>query len=218
MRVHDFHSNTLSTIFLSMFQSIRLKSQRRTSRRRELVRKLEAVEKGQQEISALVASLVAAEIKELETIGELRDDLRPSWIAWTQAAILFALSAVILLYAARATVNESSISYNVYSLHQEAQAERTIAFEGTVAYLANPSRNQGDMPSVFNSALKQLRAADNVDAEADGFENGISGEQLRTQITLGLGSAFFGAVAAWILTQLLTWLRWKRKVKPTGSA
>src|SRR2546429_519382 len=120
-----------------MFQSIRLKCQRRTNRRREFRKKLEAVEKGQQEISAIMASLVTVEAKVLEIVTEQRNELRPSWMAWAQALGLFVLSAAILSYGIVTTVDESSISYNVSSLHQAAQSERTIAFEGVVAYLAN---------------------------------------------------------------------------------
>lgn len=126
-----------------------------------------------------------AETEVLKAINEYRDDLRPSWLAWAQAFILFILSAGLIYYASVTTVNESSISYTVTTLHQTAQSERTIAFEGVVACLANPSRKQSNMSSVFNSALGQLRLVNKTDAEADGFENGLSGEQLRTQIVFG---------------------------------
>lgn len=197
-----------------MFRSIRQKRQKRKYRRGDLARNLEVIENRQAETAAMTTSLMTAETTILEALKVLLNDRRPSWIAWAQAIILLVVSAGIVFYTAVETVNESSISYTVTSLHQDAQSERTEAFEGAVVYLANPSRKQSDMPSVLNSALKQLRSADTTDAEADRFENGLSTEQLRTQIFLGAGSAFFGAVVAWILTQVLSALRWNRKVKP----
>lgn len=216
--------NALNGTASPMFKSIRLKSRKRIYGRRDIARRLERIESTQKEISKLIANLTSAEAEmaEAETevlkeINALRDDLRPSWIAWAQALFFFIISALLLYYGASTAVNESSVTYNVTTLHQDAQSNRTIAFEGVVAYLANLSRKQSDMPSVFNSALNQLRSADKIDAEADGFENGLSGKLLGTQILLGAGSAFFGAVVAWILTQLLAMLRWKRKEvrKPT---
>jgi hypothetical protein len=200
-----------------MFRSIRSKYIARRNQRRELLQKLEVMERNQLDVGTAIATLVTAETEVLKAVNEYRTDLRPSGFAWTQAGIWFVLSAVILVYAAITTVNESSISYNVTTLHQQADADRTIAFEGVVAYLANPARKQNDMPNVFNSALNQLRSANKTDAEADGIENGLSGGQLRTQIALGAGSAFFGAVVGWILTQFLTLLRWPDKWRPRSK-
>jgi hypothetical protein len=203
--------------FHPMFQSIRLKFQKRIHRRRDLLQKMEVIERGQQRMADVAAEAVAAEIIVGKTLTDLRDDLRPSLLAWVQAAIVFILSGAILVYAAIATVNESTASYNVAALHQDAQSERTLAFEGVVAYLANPSQKQQDMSSVFDSALTQLRDASSVDAQADDTEHSLRGGQLWTQIALGVGSAFAGAVVAWILTQLLASLRWRRRASPPRS-
>ena len=202
---------------MSMFRSIRKKCQKQKYGRRDLAGSLEIIEKRQAEIAAMTTSLIPAQTATLEALKAILDDRRPSWIAWVQAVLLLVVSAGIAFYAAVETVNESSVSYIVTSMHQNAQSERTEAFEGAVVYLANPSRKQSDMPSVLNSALKQLRSADTTDAKADGLENGLGSEQLRTQIFLGAGSAFFGAVVAWILTQLLSALRWSRKVEPKST-
>jgi len=49
------------------------------------------------------------------------------------------------------------------------------------------------------------------------MENSGDGWQLLTQISLGIGSALFGAMLDWIINQVLAEIRWRREAKESSA-
>ncbi|HEY3957989.1 MAG TPA: hypothetical protein VGM53_31885 [Streptosporangiaceae bacterium] len=196
-----------------MFEAIFSGRKKEKDQKREIINRLENVEKGQTTINELVAELVKADTKVLEAINNELDYIRPSLIAWVQAIIFLILSAGLVTYSAIGIVNESSANYTVTSIHQDAQSERVIAFQNALVTFANPSWKRSDLFPILKAATSRLKSANNEDATADAIENSLGGRQLFTQIELGIGSASLGAVLGWFFTQLLAGLRWSKKRK-----
>ncbi len=132
--------------------------------RREIILKLKSVEDGQATLTRIVTELAKADTCVLEAINKEIGYIRPSWIAWLQGIFFLTLSAGLIIYAAIDTANESSASYNVTSIHQNAQSIRVIAFQNLLVTLANPTRKESDVIPALKTAASRLKSANNKDA------------------------------------------------------
>jgi hypothetical protein len=56
-----------------------------------------------------------------------------------------------------------------------------------------------------------MTTANRLDVQAGQIDDEAARGQLTSQIALGLGSALFGAVLGWVITQALAELRWRRE-------
>jgi hypothetical protein len=135
-------------------------------------------------------------------------------------------------------VNGNSLNDRAASYRDRAQAYRTEAVEiivsdlgpldATMALSGSKIKSLSSprfLPLFTNElgisnednklANSLLNNANNLDSAANNIEAGASYGQFLTQFSLGIGSALFGAVLGWLITQFLAELRWRKGIKPS---
>jgi hypothetical protein len=210
-----------------------------THQRREVIKKLESLIATQSVIILSTNALLESQAEIIKASTTQLERSRPSALAWIQATFLFLASGSLIIISAILTTQETSIGGRASALHQSAQAYRVDAVEQLVeqfgpidqvtSLAGSRLSNISDIKFLKLMALEgkatdtALRAADTeltlanrLDSEANALDNESTSSQLLNQIMLGIGSALFGAMLGWIITQGLAELRWRKTVQ-SGS-
>jgi hypothetical protein len=129
---------------------------------------------------------------------------------------------------------DSSLNSQAASLHQSAQSDRVVVVEqlledfeplNQVNFLGASMLSRLSYQKLLEimenevtithddltQAEKQMTTANRLDVQAGQIDDEAARGQLTSQIALGLGSALFGAVLGWVITQALAELRWRRE-------
>jgi hypothetical protein len=179
------------------------------------------------EISRKLDLLMRGQTELVKAINIQLDRIRPSRLAWAQAGFFLIASATLVALSAVWAVNVSTVSSQATTLHEQANAYRTQALENLLPFeeagaLVTPAQLRHDLadPKRLQLLLSQARIgtklqdqANKMDVEADQREAKATNSQIEAQIGLAVSSAFLGSILGWMITQLLTELRWRRRVR-----
>src|SRR6266567_2439327 len=198
--------------------------------------RFDALAAEQSEIRTRVDDLTKVGTVMIKVYGIRQKRAEVSKIAWIFAGIFLALSVIMISLGTWSNVIVSSQQNSADSYHREAQTARVDAIEqlledfepmsqvNSLGQLVLSKLTPQDLSKIMGAegkatqssltnADKTVKTANQLDSQADNLTDGSSTLQLISQITLGIGSALFGAVLGWIITLAFAALRSKKEIQ-----
>ena len=121
--------------------------------------------------------------------------------AWIFATVFLILSAAIIVFGTLTNITLSNQNDTVYAYHNEAQGLRIDAVEQLLEEFEPTNQIDAD---------KTLAEANQDDNAADNLTSGDTSTELTSEISVGIGSAPFGAILGWMINLYLAEVRSKK--------
>jgi hypothetical protein len=145
----------------------------------------------------------------------------PSKLGWVLIIFCLAASVALVVSSVKFAVDNSAIDSQAAALRQQSQTDNLQAYEllivaGVSKELDGPKAAASGQQAAVRAAVSSLSLSHDESVAADRLQSSSTRNQLQAQISLAVGSAFFGAMLGWIITQGFEALR-SRKRRSSSS-
>jgi hypothetical protein len=193
---------------------------RRRKWRNDVIKRLDELAKVQAATAELEGELAKMHMEMTKVqIEKMQPPSKPGWVL-----IIFCLaaSAALVVSSVKFTVDNSAIDSQAAALRQKSQTDRLqanqlLTIAGVAKELAGAKAAAGTQQAEVEAAVYSLSLSHKENVAADRLQSSSTRYQLQAQMSLAVGSAFFGAMLGWIITQVFEALRFRRRHRTPSS-